>query len=68
MARLDVFIDASNFSVACRQLIHGYVDVKALARLLATKSCHELGEVFWYDSRSHGPMVLRRQQTFFGRD
>lgn len=65
MPRIDVFIDGQNFSIACRQLIDGYVDVKAFARMIAKKTHHELGETFLYDSPSPTREVQRRKQVFW---
>jgi uncharacterized LabA/DUF88 family protein len=64
--RADVFIDASNFTIACRQETGGrYVNMKALARLVAKKSEHALGAVFYYDSPSPTTHVQHGKQRFW---
>ena len=66
MARLDVFLDWSNFSIASRDYLHGRrVHPKALARLLAQKCSHQLGETFYYDSPSPNRDVQGRKQRFW---
>jgi uncharacterized LabA/DUF88 family protein len=65
MARCDLFIDGQNFSIACRQLLNNYVDVKGFARMVANKSRMELGTTFFYDSPSSNPAVQRGQQRFW---
>jgi uncharacterized LabA/DUF88 family protein len=65
MARLDVFIDGSNFSIACRNFLGRYVNPKALARTLAQKCSHQLGETFYYDCPSPSAEVQRRKQRFW---
>ena len=65
MARADLFIDGQNFSIACRQLIGGYVDVKAFARLIAKKCGHELGATYFYDSPSPTAHIQRNKQVFW---
>ncbi len=65
MPRVDVFLDWSNFSIACRDAINGRVHPKALARMLAQKCCHQLGETFYYDSPSPTREVQQRKQRFW---
>lgn len=65
MARADVFIDGSNFAIACRQLTGRYVSIKALARLVAKRSGLQLGSIFYYDSPSPTLGVQRGKQRFW---
>ena len=65
MPRADLFIDASNFSIACRNYLGSYVDVKAFARRVAKEAHHGLGDVFYYDSPPPPKGDQRGKQRFW---
>jgi uncharacterized LabA/DUF88 family protein len=61
-----VFIDASNFTIACRQETGGrYVNIKQLARRVTALSGHGLGKAFYYDSPSPTPRINQGKQRFW---